>query len=105
VLEDLTGRTLVEGERPTLQFSGDQLRGSDGCNRFSGRYTVARQAFKVVPPLATTRMACPAAIDEQARAFIDALTVAGSYQIADGKLQLIAASGTPLATLYREGSD
>jgi len=106
VLENLTGRTLVDGQRPTLQFTGgDRLSGSDGCNRFSGRYTVAKRAFKVVPPLASTQMACPAAIGEQARAYVEALTVAGSYQIADGRLQLIAASGTPLATFIAQSTD
>lgn len=105
VLENLTGRTLAEGQRPTLRFDGDRLSGSDGCNRFSGRYTVAKQAFKVVPPLATTQMACPAEIGEQARAFIEALTVAGSYQVAAGKLALIAASGTPLATFIVQSTE
>jgi len=105
VLNDLTGRTLAAGTRPTLQFAGDRLAGSDGCNRFSGRYTVALRAFKVVQPLATTQMACPGEIGEQARAFIEALTVAGSYRLADGQLQLIAASGTPLATFVAQSTE
>src|SRR5512136_2571665 len=72
VLKDLGGRTLVDGSRPTLQFTGDRVSGSDGCNRYAGRYTVARQAIKVVPPLATTQMACPGEIGEQARAYVEA---------------------------------
>jgi heat shock protein HslJ len=105
VLQDLTGRTLAAGSRPTLQFTDDRLSGSDGCNRFSGRYTVAKQAFKVVQPLATTQMACPGEIGEQARAYIEALTVAGSYRLAEGRLQLIAASGTPLATFVAQSTE
>jgi heat shock protein HslJ len=104
VLDDLTGRTLASGTRPTLQFAGDRLAGSDGCNRFSGRYTVAKQAFKVVPPLATTQMACPGEAGEQARAFLEALAVAGSYRLSGGQLQLIAASGTPLATFVAQSA-
>jgi heat shock protein HslJ len=105
VLENLAGRTLVDGTRPTLQFAGDRLSGSDGCNRFSGRYAVAKQAFKVVQPLASTQMACPAAIGDQAKAFVDALTMAGSYQVIEGRLQLIAASGTPLATFMPQSTE
>jgi heat shock protein HslJ len=105
VLEDLTGRTLIEGPRPTLQFTADRLSGTDGCNRFSGRYTVAGRTFKVVPPLASTQKACLAAVEEQARAYLDALTVAGSYQLAEGKLRLIAASGAPLATFSAQSSE
>lgn len=104
VLKDLTGRTLADGQRPTLQFTGDRLAGTDGCNRFSGRYTTAKQAFKVVQPLATTQMACPGEIGEQARAYIEALTVAGSYRLDAGELQLIAASGTPLATFVAQAT-
>jgi heat shock protein HslJ len=50
-------------------------------------------------------MACPGAVGEQARAFIEALTVAGSYRLADGQLQLIAAGGTPLATFVAQSTE
>ncbi|HEX9207032.1 MAG TPA: META domain-containing protein [Steroidobacteraceae bacterium] len=102
VLEDLAGRARVGGSRPTLQFTGDRVSGSDGCNRYSGRYTVAQQAFKVVPPLATTQMACPGDIGEQARAYVEALTTAGSYQVVDGQLQLLAANGKSVATFFAQ---
>lgn len=102
VLADLTGRTLVDGARPTLQFDGDRVSGTDGCNRYSGRYAVTREAFKVVPPLASTRMACSAEVNEQAQVYLDALGVAGSYQLNDGRLLLLAASGTPVATFEPE---
>lgn len=105
VLQELAGRTLVDGSRPTLQFTGDRLGGSDGCNRYSGRYTVARQSFQVVPPLASTQMACPAAIAEQAQAYVAALTVARSYQRVDGELRLIAAGGTPVATFIAQAAE
>src|SRR5512140_2797936 len=88
VLTTLTGHAVVAGAKPTLQFAGDRVTGSDGCNRFSGRYTVTRQAFKVIPPLATTQMACAPEIDAQARAFTEALGVAGSYRIRAGQLEL-----------------
>lgn len=97
VLTELTGRTLLDRSKPTVQFAGDRVTGSDGCNRYTGRYTVARQAFKVVPPLAATQMACAPEIAAQASAFIEALSVAGSYRIRDDQLELLAASGGVLA--------
>lgn len=103
VLVDMTGRTLADGAaRPTLQFDGDRVSGSDGCNQYAGRYTVAREAFKVVRPLASTQMACSPEVNEQAQVYLEALGVAGSYQVDDGRLRLLAASGTPLATFERE---
>ena len=97
VLTELTGRTLLDRSKPTVQFAGDRVTGSDGCNRYTGRYTVAKQAFKVVPPLASTQMACAPEITGQAGAFIEALSVAGSYRIKDDQLELLAASGGVLA--------
>jgi heat shock protein HslJ len=104
VLSNLTGHTVVAGAKPTLQFAGDRVTGSDGCNRFSGRYTVTRQAFKVIPPLAATQKACGPEIDAQARGFTEALGVAGSYRIRDGQLELLAASGAALATLVEQSA-
>ena len=104
VLTNTTGHTVVAGAKPTLQFAGDRVTGSDGCNRFSGRYTVTRQAFKVIPPLAATQMACAPEIEAQARAFMEALGVAGSYRIHAGQLELLAASGTALATFAEQSS-
>ena len=105
VLRDLGGRTLVDGKRPTLQFTGDRIGGSDGCNRYAGGYTIAQQAFKIVPPLASTQMACPETTTRQAKAYIEALTVAVSYQVTDGDLRLIAADGATVATFIAQATE
>jgi heat shock protein HslJ len=98
-LTGLTGRTLAEGAKPTLRFESGRVSGSDGCNRYSGQFTTEKQAFKVVPPIASTQMACadPATM-EQARAYIEALSVAASYHVKAEQLRLLAASGGVLAT-------
>ena len=41
-----------------------QAHGSGGCNRFSGGYTLAGKTLNI-GPLATTKMACVAAVMEQ----------------------------------------
>jgi heat shock protein HslJ len=97
VLHELPGRTLLPQTAATLQFEGDRLSGSDGCNRYRGRYSAAGGKFKVVPPLAGTQMACPPDVMAQARAVTEALTQAGAYDVVDGRLRLLAASGAPLA--------
>ncbi|GAA4719638.1 META domain-containing protein [Sphingomonas lutea] len=46
-----------------LSFSGGQVGGSFGCNRFSGPYRTAGQML-IVQTLAVTQMACASALDE-----------------------------------------
>ncbi len=59
--------TAVNGQ-PTppglsLRFSGGQLGGYLGCNRFSGPYRVAGNLL-TVRPMAMTQMACEPALEE-----------------------------------------
>jgi heat shock protein HslJ len=96
VLAELPGRTLLPESVATLQFEGERLSGSDGCNRYTGRYSVDGSRFKVVQPLAGTQMACPPDVMQQARAVTDALTQAGTFEIANGRLRLLAPSGATL---------
>ena len=99
VLTGLPGRTLVPNSSVTLQFEGGRLAGSDGCNRFSGPYSAQKSALDVSGQLASTQMACPADVTEQARAYVAALTGARSYRITGDRLELLAADGSALATL------
>ena len=46
-----------------LNFSGGQIGGSFGCNRFSGPYRAAGQSL-IVAMLAVTQMACASALDD-----------------------------------------
>jgi heat shock protein HslJ len=99
VLASLPGRTLVPGSSVTLQFADGRLSGSDGCNRYSGSYSVKGATFAVAPNLASTQMACDPGLMEQARAYVSALTGAESYRVSGDRLELLSASGATLATL------
>lgn len=99
VLAGLPGRSLVPGSAVTLQFAGDRLSGSDGCNRYSGSYAVKDAKLDVGPNLASTQMACDPGLMEQARAYTSALAGAKSYRVSGDRLELLSASGASLATL------
>ena len=65
------GGAPVAGDRPTsLQFDGERLSGSAGCNRFSGSYKVEGRTL-TAGPLMATKMACPGAGMMQESAFFD----------------------------------
>jgi heat shock protein HslJ len=98
VLSSLPGRAPVAGGTPTLRFESERAQGTDGCNRFNAPYTAAGSTLQVGPRGASTQMACPPAVTEQASAFMGALTGAHSYRVEGGLLQLLSASGAVLAT-------
>ncbi len=88
------GGVPVAGERPTsLQFEGERLSGSAGCNRFSGSYKVEAGTL-TVGPLMATKMACPGAGMAQESAFFALMR--GPVTLAfpsDGTLEITGADG------------
>ena len=88
------GGAPVAGDRPTsLQFDGERLSGSAGCNRISGGYRVEGRMLSA-GPLMTTRMACPGPGMAQEGAFLSLMS--GPVEIGfptDGTLVLTAADG------------
>lgn len=58
-IERIAGLPVVAGTAPTLRFEANgQFSGHSGCNRFSGRYSLAPQGLQM-SRLTSTRMACP----------------------------------------------
>ncbi|WP_416666533.1 META domain-containing protein [Egbenema bharatensis] len=66
----------------TADFSGDRITGSGGCNRFMGGFTTAGEQLNV-GPLATTFMACEAAVMDQEMRYLAALQGAQRYEVDD----------------------
>lgn len=106
ILASLPGHTLLERPPVTLQFSGERrVAGSDGCNRYTGSWAGEGEAFSVAPGLASTKMACAPAVDEQARAYTGALLAARKRASIDGQLVLQDAEGRELATFRPQPRD
>ena len=99
VLSSLPGRSLLPDATATAHFEGARVQGTDGCNRYTAPYTETGSALQVGPRAASTQMACPPAVMQQAEAFTGALALASRYRVAAGRLQLLAADGAVLATL------
>lgn len=93
------GGAPVSGDRPTaLQFDGNRLSGSAGCNRFSGTYSVDGGTLKV-GPLMATEMACPGMELEQA--FFKLMATPVSLTFADDGTLILTGSGGRTAMLRR----
>jgi len=70
----------------------NRVSGSTGCNRFTGTFTRTGDNLHF-SPLAVTKMACPAPLDAQERAFLAALQATAAMHLAGNNLELKDASG------------
>ena len=82
------------GNGLTLLFSADTVSGSDGCNSFSGSYTVENGMLVIDGnSLIVTRMACPDSDSEMAQRYISALFTAGHFTLENDQLKVTTDEG------------
>ena len=99
--EDIGGRGVLDNARSTVDFgAGGAVGGDTACNRYRGQATLAgdRLAFG---PLASTRRACPPAVMDQERRFLDALEATQRFALDGPFLLLKDADGRTLVKLTR----
>ncbi|SFL35192.1 YbaY family lipoprotein [Shimia haliotis] len=86
---------------PEMEFGADgRVSGSSGCNRFNGSVTVDGSALSF-GPLASTRMACPAPLDAQERAFFGALERVAGFDV-EGGVALVDGAGNEVIRLMAQ---
>ena len=77
ILEDLGGNGVLDDVQASLVFpkefpSEGKISGNGSCNSFSGSATIVDGVISI-GPLATTRMACVPAVNDQESRFLQAL--------------------------------
>ena len=93
-LQRLGASAAMASAAPTLEFARpDKVSGNGSCNRFSGSVTTAGKSI-TFSPLASTRMACADAINQQESVYFMALAQAQWFTI----------GGTTL-TIYTKAMD
>ncbi len=98
VVTRINASAVLTGTNVTMAFADGQVSGSNGCNRYFGPYTLAGSAFSA-PRLASTQMACDAAVMTQEQAFMKALAAAVTLRPAGTGLELLDGSQTVVLTL------
>jgi len=101
-LVQMPNQSLVADTLITLNFDNDKITGSDGCNRYNALYTVNEDRLNISRSIATTMMACPELIMQQASSYTSALAQAMSYKIEGAQLVLLDTEGNPLATFNKQ---
>jgi heat shock protein HslJ len=91
---EINGTPVVANSKPTITFEEGRVFGAASCNRFMGGYTVSADGLKLeMSQMASTMMACPDALMQQERSFLDTLGTVTGYGVAGGVLTLKAADG------------
>ena len=75
VVEDILGGGIIDDSRVTLDFSEQRVAGRASCNSYQGIWSVEDGKLSIVD-VAVTMMACPEALMNQERRFLDALAAA-----------------------------
>jgi len=84
--------------KPSISFFGanETFSGFTGCNRFSGRYSVAgKDTISLEGAAASTKMVCLGDYDEQA--YLSALKRVNSFKAVNGRLELLEGNSVLLS--------
>lgn len=89
VVEDINAGGIIDRSRVTIRFGDDgRVAGKASCNSFMGRYTQTGNGL-VFAGIATTMMACPTALMDQEREFLEILGAVTRFELTpDGALIL-----------------
>jgi len=94
VVEDIAGAGIIDSSRVTIRFLPDnRVAGRGSCNRYSGSYRLTGEGIGI-GAIASTRMACAAALMNQEARFLEILGEVSRVQIGrEGQLRLSTPSG------------
>lgn len=95
-LDELAGESIADGVQVTLEYDGQRVTGTGGCNRYNGGATFDDGVVTIGPEIISTRMACqdPAA-DVELR-YLQALPRAARFVVQDDTLRIDDGEGEPL---------
>jgi heat shock protein HslJ len=95
--------TPLEGSTLTASFENGEISGSAGCNHYSGRYQVKGNKI-TISEVASTLMACPEpeGLMEQESMFLNYLSDAQTFTLADGRLMIFQSQGEALTFIPQE---
>ena len=91
--EDIDGGGVIDRLQTTLDIRDDGIvTGMGGCNRYAGSATFDATAIKFLP-MASTRMACSAAVMRQEARFHATLEKIRAWRIDEPKRKLVLLDG------------
>ena len=101
VVEDILGGGIIDNSRVTLNFSEERVAGQASCNAYQGTWSLEDGQLSI-GDVAVTMMACPEAIMNQERRFLDALASADGLRFDETGALFLTSGGDDLLRAYRE---
>ncbi len=101
--EDIRGGGVVDRIQTYVEVAADgAVSGSGGCNRIFGQAKIGADKI-AFGAMGATQMACPPAVMNQERKFLDALAAARGWRVDEArrKFVLLDADGKPLVVFAR----
>lgn len=105
ILTELNGQPVLAGPLVTLNFASGNLAGTDGCNHYSGTYTMEDSQITVGKEILSTLMACEESIMQQASEYIQVLQASFNYKIQGNQLSLLDDSQVVRAVFTLQSQD
>ena len=89
---------LVEETEITIEFRSTESKfgGSGGCNNYFGGYEINKNELTIIPPIGSTRMACPETIMNQEQEYFKLLETTETFQVDDNKLTITCSGNKEL---------
>ena len=85
-------KDVLTDTRITAEFVSSEgaVKGSAGCNSYSGSYEVEDSQLSIPGPIAVTEMYCmePVGVMDQEQQYLEILQTAESYSVENGELQI-----------------
>lgn len=98
------GSTAPASQQQIVFDANGRVYGSDGCNRFSGSYSVDENGKLTIDTgsMMATKMGCrDITVQTATKALMQAMTDVRSYRVDGDRMVLLDASGNTLAELAR----
>jgi len=94
VVEDLSGKGVIDNLQTTLEIRTDgSYGGNGGCNTYRGNLKFEADGSVTFAPAAATRKMCAPAVMDQEQRFFDALGTVKSWKLENGLLLLADKDG------------
>ena len=101
VVEDILGGGIIDDSRVTLNFSEGRIAGRASCNSYQGAWSMEDGKLSI-ENVGVTMMACPDALMNQERRFLDALNSADGARFDDTGALCLTGGSDDLILARRE---
>ena len=97
-LVDVAGAPVPDGVEVTLDYDGERISGTGGCNQYSGGATFEDGTVTVETEIMSTLKACEDPAADLERRYFEALPRVAGFAVDDDTLRLTDSDGEPLLT-------